>query len=104
MTLPQTWLEILIAVAALLNLAATLETALSPFLRNRQRASWLVFIWLVPIVGAAASLFRAWRNYPGLDRSLKDEILADAVDVGGAPVVGRSRGRSSDGWVGDADD
>lgn len=104
MTSLQTWQEILIAVLALLNVAATLETALSPFLRNWQRAGWLAFIWLVPMVGAAVSLFRAWRSYRGLDRSLDDEIMADVADLVGVPVVGRSRGKFSDGWDGDADD
>ena len=104
MTLPQTWLEILFAVAALLNLAATLETALSPFLGNWQRASWLAFIWLVPLVGAGASLVRAWLNYRGLDRSLDGEVMVDVAELVGVPAARRSRGRSSDSWDGDADD
>ncbi|WP_157489289.1 hypothetical protein [Lysobacter sp. Root916] len=104
MTSLRTWLEILIAAVALLNVAATLEAALSPFLRNGQRVSWLAFIWLVPIIGAVFSLFRAWRRYRGLDRSLDGEIMADVADLTGVPVVGRPRGRSSDGWDGDTDD
>lgn len=104
MTSLQTRLEILIAFAALLNVAATLETVLSPFLGNWQRAGWLAFIWLVPIVGAVVSLIRAWRSYRGLDRTLEDDALADLADVVGVPVAGRTRGRSSGDWGGDADD
>jgi hypothetical protein len=100
----QTWQEILIAVVALLNVAATLETALNPFLRNGRRAGWIAFIWLLPIVGAVVSIYCAWRIYRGLDRSFDSEILADVADVVGVPVAGRARGKSPEGWDGDVDD
>ena len=100
----QTWPGILITVAALLNVAATLETVLSPFLLTRQRVVWLAFIWLVPIVGAIVSLIRAWRNYRGLARSMDDELMSDVADLTEVPVVRSSRGRLPDSWGEDTDD
>ena len=104
MSLLQMWPWILAVVVALLNVGATLETVLSPFLRNVQRVGWLFFIWLVPLIGAVVSLIWAWRNYRGLNRSLDDDAMSDVADLAGVTAVRRIRGKSSGSWDDDVDD
>jgi len=90
----QWWPEILIGCLVLLNVGATLEMVLSPFLVPRQRAVWLLFIWLVPLAGAVISLIYAWRNYRGLDCSPDLEALEDI----GVPSATRTRGKVPGDW------
>ena len=106
MTFQQPWIMWALALVATLDVAATIEIYLDPFLEQHERLKPLAFIWLVPVLGAVISLSRAWRVHQGLDRKPDPEAVVDAADLVGIPVVSRSRANrdSDDSWAGgDAD-
>ena len=94
-----------LALVAALNVAATIESCLDPFLERRERLNALSLIWLVPILGSVLTLARAWRLHKGFSRRPDSEALGDTADLLGVPVVSRSRlSRSSDDSWGDGGD
>ena len=78
-----------LALVAALNVAATIESRLDPFLERHERLKALCFIWLVPVLRSVLTLVRAWRLHQGLSRRPDSEAIGDAADVLGVPVVSR---------------